>query len=310
MKIWHSRPTLLDHPPLLLAEGPCWDAATGTLSLVGIDDALFGTVRDGGEVSFAPVPDFLGCAVPWQDGLWLGAYGSTVAALGPAGPLGTFAELPLDAMQFRANDGACDPAGRFWVGTLARTSPAGRGALWVVLPDGSVHRALDGLAIPNGLGWSPDGTVMYVTDSLAGTITGYEFDPGSTGLGEVRSVIRVDPALGAPDGLAVDATGQLWTAIWDGGAVLRHTPDGALSGVLEFPVSRPTSCAFTGPGLDELVVTSASVALPAEELARSPLAGRTFRLTTDVQGLPVTRFAAPVPASAAPASALADGAQR
>ncbi|MFJ8045722.1 SMP-30/gluconolactonase/LRE family protein [Kitasatospora sp. NPDC096147] len=301
MKIWHTEPTLLDHPALLLGEGPSWDDATGTLALVGIDDRLFG-VADGDTVAFSAVPDFLGCAVPWQDGRWLGAYGTTVAALTAGGTPQVFARIPLDPAVVRANDGKCDPSGRFWVGVMSRRAEAGQGSLWVVEPDGSVRQALGGLTVPNGLGWSPDGTVMYVTDSLAGTVTGYAYDDRTGTLGEPRSVIFLDPRLGVPDGLAVDAAGALWTAVWDGGAVLRHSPDGALTGVLEFPVSRPTSCAFTGGALDELVVTSAAVALSPEELARSPLAGRTFRLRVDAEGLPAVRFAGTLPA-AAPSSA-------
>jgi sugar lactone lactonase YvrE len=297
MKIWHSAADTLAHDPLLLGEGPRWDAATGTLSLVGIDDRLFGTVGDDDAVSFTPVPDFLGSAVPWRDGLWLAAYGTTLAGLTRAGDLFPFAELPLDAVRLRANDGACDPAGRFWVGVMDRGAAAGAGSLWVVRPDGSTAQVLDGMTIPNGLGWSPDGTVMYVTDTHTGTITGYAFDPDSGTLGQVRTVIRTDPRLGGPDGLAVDAQGSVWTAVWDGGVVLRHAPDGGLTGVVEVPVPRPTSCAFAGHDLRDLVVTTASVALDDQQLARHPMSGRTLRMRVDAEGLPSTRFAAPAPAA-------------
>ncbi|MFE9427368.1 SMP-30/gluconolactonase/LRE family protein [Kitasatospora sp. NPDC006697] len=292
MKIWHTAPEPLDHPALLLGEGPRWDAATGTLSLVGIEDRLFGTVRDG-VCAFAAVPDTLGCAVPWQDGRWLGAWGTTVGGLTAEGadPV-PFAQLPPDAAEFRANDGACDPAGRFLVGVMSRRAAEGLGGLWQVRPDGTHQQLLDAMTIPNGLGWSPDGSVFYVTDSGPGTITAYAYDPATGELGERRGVFRIDPRLGAPDGLAVDADGNLWTAVWDGGAVLRLAPDGGITGVLEFPFARPSACAFAGPELDELVVTSARVGLEQAELDRFPLSGRTLRMRVDARGLPATRFGA------------------
>ncbi|MBD0737841.1 SMP-30/gluconolactonase/LRE family protein [Streptomyces sp. CBMA29] len=296
MKIWHSGIDAFDHDPLLLGEGPRWDTATATLSLVGIDDQVFGTLTDDG-VALSAVPDFLGSAVPWHDGLWLGAYGTSLAGITGAGDLIPFTALPVDPTLYRANDGACDPAGRFWLGVMDRHAAVGAGSLWVVRPDGSAEQVLDGMTIPNGLGWSPDGTVMYVTDTHAGTITGHVFDVDSGSLGEVRSVIRTDGRLGGPDGLAVDAEGAVWTAIWDGGAILRYAPDGALTGVLDVPVPRPTACAFTGPGLRDLVITSAAVGLSADERARYPMSGRTLRMRVDAEGLPSTRFAAPLPSA-------------
>lgn len=293
MKIRHSDPEPLGHELLLLGEGPAYDAATGTLGLVDIDGRAFLTVTDQ-AITRASTGDEIGCAVPWGSELWLAAIGTQVVGLTPEGRRTAFATLPGDPKAFRANDGKCDPAGRFWVGVMARDAARWAAVLCVVNTNGRVDTVLTGLTIPNGLGWSPDGTVMYVTDTGPGKITAYDFDPDSGRLTNPRTLITIDPRLGGPDGLTVDAEGHVWTALWDGGAVLRISPDGALVGVIELPVPRLASCCFAGPDLTELIVTTASVALDDETLRRYPMSGTTFRMHTDIQGLSSTRFGAPV----------------
>ncbi|WP_051970401.1 SMP-30/gluconolactonase/LRE family protein [Kitasatospora azatica] len=289
MKIRHDDPEPLDHEPLLLGEGPSWDAESATLSLVDIAGRALLIVTDQGTTRI-PVADDIGCAVPWRTDQWLAAVGTDLLAVSRDGSVGEVAKLPADPATHRANDGKCDPAGRLWVGVMARDAAAGAGLLCVAREHGRVETVLTGLTIPNGLGWSPDGTVMYVTDSVPGTITAYDFDPGSGRLGESRTLITIDPRLGAPDGLTVDAEGHLWTALWDGGAVLRFAPDGALVGVLELPVARLTSCCFAGPDLTELIVTTASIGLDQEALGRYPASGSTYRVRTGIRGLPASRL--------------------
>lgn len=289
MNIRHAEPEPLGHEPLLLGEGPSWDAESRTLGLVDIDGRAFLTVSDDG-VTHAPTPDFVGCAVPWASGLWLAAIGTDVVGLSPNGQHTPFARLPGDPVRHRANDGKSDPAGRFWVGVMARNAAPGAGRLCVVHGDGRTETVLEGLTIPNGLGWSPDGSVMYVTDTAQGTISAYDFDAGGGTLARPRPLIRIDPRLGGPDGLTVDTEGHVWTALWDGGAVLRIAPDGAVVGVVELPVPRVTSCCFAGPDLTDLIVTTASVALDEETLRRYPRSGSTFRVQMNIQGLPPVRF--------------------
>ncbi|WP_327673280.1 SMP-30/gluconolactonase/LRE family protein [Kitasatospora sp. NBC_00458] len=292
MKIRHDEPEPLDHTPLLLGEGPAWDAGSATLGLVDIVGRAFLTVS-GDDVTRTPTEDAIGCAVPWAPGRWLAAVGTDVVALTPHGGGTGFARLPGDPATMRANDGKCDPAGRLWVGVMARDAADRAGSLCVVHGDGRVETVLTGLTIPNGLGWSPDGTVMYVTDTARGTITAYDFDVREGRLTDPRVLTAVDPRFGGPDGLTVDAEGHVWTALWDGGAVLRIAPDGALVGVVELPVARLTSCCFAGPDLTDLIVTTARVALDGPTLRRYPESGRTYRVRTDVRGLPATRFAGP-----------------
>jgi sugar lactone lactonase YvrE len=155
-----------------------------------------------------------------------------------------------------------------------------------------VERVRDGITTSNGLGWSPDNTRMYYTDSIAHRIEVFEFDPASGVLSNPQ-VFAEDPAAWVPDGLTVDAEGCVWGAKWNGGRVLRYDPAGRVILDLRFPARRMTSCMFAGPRLDTLVVTSATGPESDE-----PLAGRVFLLDPGVSGLAETPAAPGVVASA------------
>ena len=133
------------------------------------------------------------------------------------------------------NDGACDPQGRFWGGTLADDHHEGGGALYRLERDGRVELMLDGLTISNGVGWSPDGLTMYLVDSGPRVIHAFAFDPDRGTISAGRILVTVPEDVGAPDGMTVDAAGDLWVAIYGGGRVHRYAPDGALRDVYATP---------------------------------------------------------------------------
>ncbi len=145
----------------------------------------------------------------------------------------------------------------------------------------------NGWTCPNGIGWSPDGTVMYATDSALRTIWRYEYSPQSGTLGERSVFARFDN--GVPDGLAVDADGYVWSALWDGWSVVRLNPQGAVETTLRMPVQRPTSLAFGGKDLRTLYVTSATINVGNEGLHAGPLAGGLFAVEVSVPGMAVER---------------------
>ena len=188
------------------------------------------------------------------------------------------ADLPGNRM----NDGACDAHGRCFAGTMAFDKTPGAGALYRLDPDLSVHRILDGIGISNGIGWSPDGARMYHVDTLTGGVDEYDYDPPTGEPADRRRLVDAEPGWGRPDGLAVDAEGGIWVAFWDGWAVRRFDPAGALSEVIELPVARPTRPAFGGSGLDRLYVTT----------ARDPggLGGAILAVEPGVRGLPANVF--------------------
>jgi sugar lactone lactonase YvrE len=150
----------------------------------------------------------------------------------------------------------------------------------------TVTRVLPGLSISNGLGWSPDDHLMYHVDTPRRRIDVYEFDAVSGRLGGRRAAIPVPAEHGRPDGLAVDADGGIWVALWGGGAVQRYTPEGREDTRIELPVSQVTSCCFGDADLGTLYVTSATRGAEHESLA-----GSLFVCRPGVRGLPATPFA-------------------
>jgi sugar lactone lactonase YvrE len=191
----------------------------------------------------------------------------------------------------RFNDGKCDPAGRFWAGTMGRSGQEKSGSLYCLHANGTVKKRLDNIGISNGLAWSLDGSTMYIIDSNTAAVQAFDFEIESGTISNGRIIIRVPPAMGTPDGMTMDAEGMLWIALWDGGRVGRWNPaTGQLLESVTCPVTRTTACAFGGPALDTLYITSASVGLSAAQLEREPLAGGLFAIKPGCQGLPAYRF--------------------
>jgi sugar lactone lactonase YvrE len=191
----------------------------------------------------------------------------------------------------RFNDGGIDSQGRFWAGTMDIHEPrTPDGVLYRFDPDGSVHTMDAGFTIPNGLAWSPDDTLMYMTDSPARTIYVYDFDAAGGTISHRRVLIASHEEAGVPDGLAVDDEGFLWSVRWGGGKIIRYDPAGAVEREILVPVPHPTSCAFGGPGRNELFITTCQEALSAEQRRRYPQAGDLFHLQTEVTGQARMRF--------------------
>ena len=188
------------------------------------------------------------------------------------------------------NDAACDPQGRFWAGTLADDHRAGGGALYRLDRNGGIETVLDGLTISNGLGWSRDGGTMYLADSGPRIVHAFAFDGERGTISDGRELITVAEEIGAPDGLTVDADGDLWVAIYGGGRVHRYSPAGVLRQAFLLPARETTSCAFAGAGLNRLYVTTATEDWTDEERRAEPAAGLTYRFETDATGCPAAPF--------------------
>jgi sugar lactone lactonase YvrE len=191
----------------------------------------------------------------------------------------------------RLNDGRCEPAGRFWVGSMSERARDPVGSLYRIDPNGSCHRHGNEVIVPNSLAWSPDGKRMYFADTYRQVIWAFDYD-AATGEARERRVFRdTSGHPGRPDGSATDAEGCLWNCEYGGWRVLRYRPDGEIDRVIELPVANPTCCCFGGADFRTLYVTSATQRLTPEELARQPHAGGVFALATDIAGLPEHRFA-------------------
>jgi sugar lactone lactonase YvrE len=229
----------------------------------------------------------VGCAVPRAGGGLALALRDGFALLDPKGGEPRLAApVERERRDTRMNDGACDSRGRFWAGTMSLQGDTRSAGLYRLDPDLRVTRVLPGISVSNGIGWSPDGTLLYHVDSPRRRVDVYDFEAGAGRVRGRRSVIPVPAELGLPDGLTVDAEGGIWIALWGGGAVQRHSPDGALSERVELPVTNVTSCCFGDPDLGTLYVTTA-----ARGAAHEPLAGAVFACRPGVRGLPAPPFA-------------------
>ncbi len=196
--------------------------------------------------------------------------------------------LPLPGMRF--NDGRCDRQGRFRAGTMLMDMGAARdaGVLWALDAQGQPRVLVDGLIVPNGMAFSPDGRTMYLSDSHPKVQTVWAFDYDiESGLPSRRRVfVDMHQHPGRPDGAAVDADGCYWICGTDAGMVHRFTPGGRLDRSLALPVKKPAMCAFGGANLDTLYVTS--IRPDGTDLSDQPLAGGLFALRPGVRGLPET----------------------
>ncbi len=191
----------------------------------------------------------------------------------------------------RFNDGSADRQGRFWAGsTYADDQFRPEGSLYRVNRDCGVHKMAGGLACSNGLGWSPDNKVMYVTAQFAYELLAFDFDPATGEIANRRTFAKVPEADGLPDGLTVDSEGCVWSAQWGGWRLTRYDPDGKIERVVKMPVPNPTSCVFGGPDLQDIYVTTAWLLLSDAERQAAPGSGDLFVIHTDIKGLPEPKF--------------------
>jgi sugar lactone lactonase YvrE len=278
-----------------LGERPLWDAARGCLIWV---DILAGHLHQYRPGAGDQVVHMAGVAVG-AAGLRAGGGYVLAAADGfrLVGADGTADGDPLRppgmAADIRFNDGACDPAGRFWGGTVARDRRPGAGALYRLDAGGGITTMLEDVTESNGLGWSPDGGTFYYIDSgePRPRIRAFPCDLAAGTLGLPRDLVQPPAEHGIPDGLTVDADGCLWVAFWGGHAVRRYSPGGELLAELPVPVSQPSCPAFGGPDLEDLYVTTAWEDMTQAQRAAEPLAGHLLHTRVEeVRGQPAGQF--------------------
>jgi len=278
----------------ILGEGARWDIRRQELLRVDIvaGRVFRDQIDDDGSllpVRSYTVPSTVGAIAPVaDDDGWLLAADRGFAHLAVDGTLRPIAEVTPTGT--RLNDAACDPQGRFWAGSLADDHHVGGGALYRLDRHGEVELMLDGLTIANGLGWSPDGATMYLADSDPRVIHAFDFDADRGSISGARVLVSLAEEVGAPDGLTVDAAGDLWVAVYGGGCVQHHSADGILRETLTVPAAQSTSCAFAGPGLRQLYVTTATENWSDAQRHAEPAAGLVYRFDTDATGLPASPF--------------------
>ncbi len=277
----------------LVGEGPLWDEQEQVLYWVDIlNSTLFIYDPATGENKEIDVGQHVGTVVTRDSGGLMLAVREGFASLDlETRELTLIANPEAHVTGNRFNDGKCDPAGRFWAGTMAYENPKDSGSLYRLDTDLSVHKIFGGVAISNGIVWSLDHTTMYYIDTLRKNVRAFDYDNDTGDISNERVVIDVPAETGLPDGMAIDSEGMLWVAHYGGSRVSRWNPaTGENLGHIPLPVTQVTACAFGGPDMTTLFITSAAQELDAAALARQPLAGGLFAIETPYRGVPSFRF--------------------
>lgn len=281
----------------LLGESPFWHPGQQRLYWVDIPGRRLNRFdARSGLLEHWDLDSEPGACAPRLDGQLLLAMRDGLFSFDPIdGCRRRLAEPPYDPRVERFNDGKCDAQGRFWIGTIyePRDRPAASLHCW---RRGELIRCTDGVTVANGLAWSPNGRTMYWSDTKAHRIDAFDFDPATGEPSRRREFARFEPVRegqplstygGRPDGAAVDAEGCYWVAMFEGGRLLRLSPEGRLLREVRLPVRCPTMPCFGGPDLKTIYVTSSRHGRPAAELTEFPASGCVVAFDVDVPGLPV-----------------------
>lgn len=274
------------HARARLGEGTMWDANKQLLYWVDIyNHRVHQFNPETGTDNTFEVGAEVGCVgLAGIDRLILGLRDQLAYLDLKTGEVTTLIALEADNPKSRLNDGKCDPAGRFWVGSISEEDKSVAN-LYRYDPDGSFHVMETGLTNSNGIGWSPDQRLFYHTDTPTQRIYVYDYDLDTGSIQNRRVHIDLSGESFFPDGLAIDAEGYIWSAMWNGWCVIRFDPTGKEVLRIPVPVPCPTCCAFGGANLTDLYITTASVGLSQPEIQKAFYSGDVFCLKTNVVGL-------------------------
>lgn len=272
------KPELVFYAGAELLEGPHWDAANNLLYCVSIEDSMIYAINpETGEVRTYLTDGPVGCAVLDRDGMILEAEKGGIFRIDPLTQEKTFVAKAHDDERMRYNDGKLDPQGRLLVGTMGYGDTyEGHAALYAIEKDGATRKVLDGLTLANGMGWSPDGEMLYFIDTPTKKVGCYAYD-SETGEAEFKKYVVEISDGSNPDGMCVDPEGALWVAQYGGGKVCKWDPEtGKKLEEVRLPVKNATSCCLGGTDLEHLYITTAKDGETEEELA-----GGLFRVKLD-----------------------------
>ncbi|OZU88504.1 SMP-30/gluconolaconase/LRE domain protein [Virgibacillus indicus] len=278
----------------ILGEGPWWDSDKQKLHWIDIEDKrIYSYKPQSKEYDYITVNQLIGSAAPtnssrkllcaMQNGFYMLDLqtGRTEHIYDP--------EPGIHDNRF--NDGKCDPAGRFWAGTMNMEGKSQRAALYCLDSKTGCRKVLSQVSISNGLCWSPDHRTMYYIDTPTREIVSFPYDLKNGTLGEKKAAVSFPAGQGVPDGMTIDVEGMIWVASWGGGHVSRWDPStGKCLETIRVPASQVTSCTFGGENMDELYITSARVGLDEKALNNEPSAGGIFRIKTKTKGLPAYKY--------------------
>ncbi len=273
-----------------LGEGALWAREADRLYWVDILDRRV-MVFDPATASNREIPldHYPSTIVPRSGGGVMITVESGFAELNlESGKANVVAQVEAEVTSNRFNDGKCDPAGRFWAGTMDFDLAAGKGALYFLDRNAKVTRVLEHVSCSNGIVWSSDARTMYYIDSVTQRVDAFDYDVDSGAISRRRPAVEIPKPVGFPDGMTMDCEGMLWVALYGGGKINRYDPrSGKLLGTVLVPrANLVTSCAFGGADLRDLYITTASCGYRDADWSEHPDAGSLFLARMDVAGVP------------------------
>ena len=276
-----------------LGECPVWSVDEQVLYWVDINAPSLNRFDPlSGRNTAWPMPASIGCFGLCQSGGFIAALRDGFWLIDRAGkPERKVADAPYDPATHRFNDGRVDPRGRLWAGSMNEKRDGASGKLYRLAADFKLTAMIPGITTSNGLAFSPDARTMYHADTPTHIITAWDFDAATGSIANRRIFAKFTAETDRPDGGAVDREGCYWTAFYRGGKILRLSPRGETLAEFAVPAMCPTMCAFGGPDLKTLYVTSARQHREPEELAKLPQSGGIFAMRVAVPGLPEPKFA-------------------
>jgi sugar lactone lactonase YvrE len=271
----------------LLGEGPIYLETKNTICWVDILGNCWSELDlDSRDLSVHSYPETISAILPRLGGGYIGATKSGFAELDSHGQIQISHRFLAE--NERMNDAKCDPIGRIWAGSTDVNFKSSHGKLYRLNLDLSYEVVLKGLTLPNGLGWSPDDSTFYLIDSYEETLWSFDFNPTSGEIRNKRKMIDFHDMAGIPDGLSVASDGTLFVAMWDGASIVEISDNGKIIDIIKLPISRPTSCCFTGKSNEDLIITTASVGIGNNH---EPHSGKLFRIPSiGKQGLKQSSF--------------------
>jgi sugar lactone lactonase YvrE len=272
----------------MLGEGSIWHPKEQVLYWIDIEGKLLHIYDPATkEDKTFPVGSRIGTVVPVQGGGALVALQNGIHKLDTKTGKLTYLDNPLPDSNMRFNDGKCDPNGRFWVGSMAMDTRKKGATLYRFDKDKTIHPMLDSVSISNGIVWTADKKTMYYNDTPTGTIQAFDYNDKTGAITNRRVAVRIPRGTGSPDGMTIDAEGNLWVALWGGYCVGKFNPvTGELLQKIKVPASNVSSCAFGGKDLETLYITTARAWVNPDKLKEFPLSGGLFAVKPGVRGVP------------------------
>jgi sugar lactone lactonase YvrE len=277
-------PELIADYECVVGEGPLWHAGEQRLYWLDIPKGrIFRYDPRTGQHEMVHEGEPIGGFTIQADGALLLFMARGAVKIWRAGRLEVVIDELPEERETRFNDVIADPEGRVFCGTMSTPHRAGR--LYRLDRDGTITRLLDGIGTSNGLGFTPDRRHLYYTDTPKREIYLFDYDQATGAISNQRVFVRTpeDPSEGRPDGMTVDAEGYVWSARWDGGCLVRYTPDGREERRIRFPAKKVSSVTFGGPDYRDIYVTTAG---GDDKATNGPGAGGLYRLRLGIQGVP------------------------